>query len=145
MIWQKGADMINLDGVRISTIMKNSNDIVRDHRVHGVRIMPGVTFLDMIYRILRSKQVDLKKIELREVLFLEPVSTTAEYDQKIEIAFQAKEEGYLVTAKSQKVKDGKSISPVWEDNLRCELHFAEEAKEGKKEKITVKELKFFST
>lgn len=131
--------MVDLNHLCVNVVMKNTNDIVRDHRVHGVRIMPGVTFLDMIYRILKSKKVDLAKVELREVLFLEPVSTSEEYDQKIELTFVEKGAGYLVTARSQKIKEDKIISPVWEENLRCELYFTEE--EAEKKKINIEQIK----
>ncbi|WP_410511157.1 SDR family NAD(P)-dependent oxidoreductase [Paenibacillus sp. BR2-3] len=111
-----------LSDVRFSTVIKNSNYIVRDHRVHGVRIMPGVTLLDMIYRFLQTKGIALRDVELTKVLFSEPVSTSEQYDKKIQISFTKKAEGYLVLAQSQKVKDGTVLGETWDENLRCELH-----------------------
>ncbi|MBZ9609088.1 SDR family NAD(P)-dependent oxidoreductase [Clostridium estertheticum] len=115
--------MENLSDMRLSTIMKNDNYIVRDHRVHGVRIMPGVTLLDMIYRFLKTKGINLKEVELKNVLFSEPVSTSEEYDKKIRVTFKEKGNGYNVVAKSQKVKDGVVLSDTWDENLRCDVHF----------------------
>ncbi|WP_238652001.1 SDR family NAD(P)-dependent oxidoreductase [Paenibacillus piscarius] len=111
-----------LSGVRFSTVITNSNYIVRDHRVHGVRMMPGVTLLDMIYRFLQTKGFRLPDIELRRVLFSEPVTTSGHYDKKIQISFTAQTEGYEVVAQSQKVKEGRVLDSAWDENLRCELH-----------------------
>lgn len=110
-----------LSDVRFSTVIKNSNYIVRDHRVHGVRIMPGVTLLDMIYRFVQTKGIDPQQVELRRVLFREAVSTSEHYDKKIRISFKKQESGYLVIAESRKVKDGAALEDGWDENLRCEL------------------------
>lgn len=121
-----------LSGVRFSTVIKNSNYIVRDHRVHGVRIMPGVTLLDMIYRFLQSKGITLRDVELRKVLFSEPVSTSEHYDKKIRISFTEKDGFHEVLAQSQKVKDGAAPGSDWDENLRCELHIHPGSASGRK-------------
>jgi 3-oxoacyl-(acyl-carrier-protein) synthase/enoyl-CoA hydratase/carnithine racemase/acyl carrier protein/NADP-dependent 3-hydroxy acid dehydrogenase YdfG/SAM-dependent methyltransferase len=109
--------------IKFSTIMRNDDLIVRDHRVFDVRIMPGVTFLDMMYRMLKSKGFPLDEIELRTVLFKEPIVTSPVFDKKIEITFeQQTATQWRVDARSQKIKDDHVMSPEWVDNLECELH-----------------------
>ncbi|AZS14156.1 SDR family NAD(P)-dependent oxidoreductase [Paenibacillus lutimineralis] len=115
-------EMDALSDVRFSTVIKNSNYIVRDHRVHGVRIMPGVTLLDMIYRFLQSKGIVLRDIELRKILFSEPISTSEYYDKKIRISFTKRAGFYEVLAQSMRVKGDEVLSGDWDENLRCELH-----------------------
>lgn len=131
--------MDTLNNLTISAMMKHSNYIVRDHRVHGVRIMPGVTMLDIIYRFLISRKVDTSKIELREVTFLEPVSTTEEYDRKISISFEKEGEHYKISVQSQKVKGNEILDSHWNDILKCELHWISSLPERKK--IDIEQIK----
>lgn len=116
--------MDTLHGTRFSTVITNSNYIVRDHRVHGVRMMPGVTLLDMICRFLQTKGVNLRDIELRKVLFSEPVTTSEQYDKKIRITFTRAADGYEIVAQSRKVKGHRELDSVWDENLRCGLHLS---------------------
>lgn len=127
-----------VEDIKFSCIIKNSNYIMRDHRVHGVRIMPGVTLIDMIYRMLKSKGIKPEDVELRKVWFNEPISTTNDYDKKIQIEFIKSADKNIIVAKSQKVKDGKKISDKWDTNLQCELHFA---KVDKRNKIDIQSIK----
>ncbi|MEK3684974.1 SDR family NAD(P)-dependent oxidoreductase [Paenibacillus sp. FSL R10-2736] len=132
-----------LNGVKFSTVIKNSNYIVRDHRVHGVRIMPGVTLLDMIYRFLQTKGINLRDIELRKVLFSEPVSTSGQYDKKIQISFTKKADGYEVVAQSRKIKEHELLDSTWDENLRCELHLSP-ARAGERKSIDIQQIKSLS-
>ena len=70
-----------------SAILQNDNPILRDHRVHGVRIMPGVVFLDMVFRALRDRGFDIADVELRDILFIEPIATTERFDRKVSLSF----------------------------------------------------------
>lgn len=125
--------------IQFSTIIRNSDYIVRDHRVHQVRIMPGVTFLDMLYRVLIGKEFLPEKAFFRNILFEEPVATSDFYDKKITIALEQKDNGFWsATASSQKVKDGKPLESVSSKNLQCEIHLGEPLY---KKKIDYKSLK----
>nr|WP_139488192.1 SDR family NAD(P)-dependent oxidoreductase [Brevibacillus dissolubilis] len=114
--------------IRFHTIMRHEDYIVRDHRVHGVRIMPGVTFIDMICRGLIAHGLDPKKLELRNILFKEPIATSEEYDKEIEITVEKAKSGkhHIVTCKSLKVKNGKTVHPDWVENFQCQLIKADE-------------------
>ncbi|MDQ0059016.1 acyl transferase domain-containing protein [Paenibacillus harenae] len=114
--------MKELKKMTFSTMMRYEDLIVRDHRVHQTRIMPGVTFIDMIYRLLLSKGFSAEEAELRSILFKEPVATTEQYDKKIRITFQPVGSHYLVTAQSQKMRSDQALEASWADNLQCELH-----------------------
>ncbi|MBF0225156.1 MAG: SDR family NAD(P)-dependent oxidoreductase [Desulfobacterales bacterium] len=105
------------------TIMQNEDFIVRDHRVHSVRIMPGVTFIDMLYRILLFEGYDTNKIELKNLLFKEPVSTSEKYDAQIKITLEPSKDIGKITACTQRIKNDKIISEEWIENFTCELHY----------------------
>ncbi len=109
-------------GARFRTVMTNENFIVRDHRVHEVRIMPGVTFLGLIYRALAAQGVDTRKVELRNITFYEAVATTEAFDREIELTFEEDGAGRTtVTASSRRIKDGTPHDSEWARNFQCEL------------------------
>ncbi|WP_103534502.1 SDR family NAD(P)-dependent oxidoreductase [Streptomyces sp. SM11] len=92
--------------VRCALHLKRDNPIVDDHRVHGVRTLPGVTFLDIVYRLLASREVDLNSTELSDVLFVEPVVTTDSSDREIAVDITPDGDVFQVTATSRRIRDG---------------------------------------
>ncbi|MCR4365695.1 SDR family NAD(P)-dependent oxidoreductase [Bacillus amyloliquefaciens] len=101
--------------------IKHTDYIVRDHRVHGTRIIPGVTFLDMIYRMALSKGLPIEELECQNILYLEPVATSDTFDREIRIRFQGLEQGWEIQAKSRKVKDDRILDESWDENMTCRL------------------------
>jgi acyl transferase domain-containing protein/acyl carrier protein len=114
--------MANFNDSQFLSIVRNEDFVVTDHVLHGVRTMPGVTFIDMIYRVCLEEGISLPRMELRNVLFKEPVVTSDLYDKKIEITLKAEDGVCQVTARSQKVKGDQTLSPEWADHFSCELH-----------------------
>lgn len=110
------------DHIQCYVTIKFEDYIMRDHRVHGVRIMPGVTFLDLIFRVLKAKGFDPQEVELRDVLFQEAISTAEHYDSKIRLTFEKTGVFWNVTAFSQKIKHSRPVDTTWSENLRAELH-----------------------
>nr|WP_052410221.1 SDR family NAD(P)-dependent oxidoreductase [Paenibacillus durus] len=108
------------------TVISNDDYVVSDHRVHGVRIMPGVTFLDMLLRILKSEGIDESAVELRNIIFQEAIATTEDYDRRIEVSLVNEHSRLRVTVKSQRIYHpsvGAADSP-WDINFMCELNIA---------------------
>ncbi|MDP4181443.1 MAG: polyketide synthase dehydratase domain-containing protein, partial [Bacillota bacterium] len=112
--------MDNQNNLKFSLVVKNEDFVVRDHRLHQARIMPGVTFLDIIYRFLKMRGFNLREVELRRVLFKEPVVTTEEFDKKVEIIMERKVNYWSVAARSIRIKNGKIISDSFDENLEGE-------------------------
>lgn len=109
---------------KFSFIVTNEDYIVRDHRLHDVRAIPGVTFLDIIFRFAKSKGFDTSRIAVKNFLFLQPVITSEEYDKRVVVNMK-REEGtdfWKFEVKSQKYKDGKSLDDEWFTNSRGEMH-----------------------
>ncbi len=76
--------------------------IVRDHRVHGIRVLPGVVFFDLVHRILAARGIDIGRLELREVLFSEPVVVEDGGSRRISLSFTPEREGvWSVRGRSQ--------------------------------------------
>uniref|UniRef100_UPI002456C9EC SDR family NAD(P)-dependent oxidoreductase n=1 Tax=Nocardia abscessus TaxID=120957 RepID=UPI002456C9EC len=75
---------IELDS--FATTVRAEDPVVRDHRVHGVRILPGVVYLDMILRAAMAAGYRPGDLTIREALFQRPVALGA--DGAVHIAFR---------------------------------------------------------
>ncbi|WP_195724205.1 SDR family NAD(P)-dependent oxidoreductase [Paenibacillus monticola] len=106
------------------TVIGNDDYVVSDHRVHGVRIMPGVTFLDMLLRILKSEGIDESTVELRNIIFQEAIATTEDYDRRIEVSLVNEHSRLTLTVKSQRIssRSAEGVDSPWDTNFLCELH-----------------------
>lgn len=105
--------------------ISDTDYFVRDHRLKGIHIMPGVTFLDMIFKLLSANSFDLEQVELRNVIFLEPVVTTDEFDRKIKLRITIAENFHKIEATSQKWKAEKLVDTTVTKHLMCQLFIAE--------------------
>ncbi|MEL4010204.1 type I polyketide synthase [Bacillus velezensis] len=113
--------MASNQNYQFTLTIKHTDYIVRDHRVHGTRIIPGVTFLDMIYRMALSKGLPIEELECQNILYSEPVATSDTFDREIRIRFQGLEQGWEIQAKSRKVKDDRILDESWDENMNCRL------------------------
>ncbi|MGX7829586.1 SDR family NAD(P)-dependent oxidoreductase [Actinokineospora sp. 24-640] len=97
------------------------NPLVDDHRVHGVRTLPGVAFLDLVCRALAEDGVDLSGVELREVLFTEPVVTTEGVGRELLLTIEPDGDGSSVTVVSRRVPEGGEPEAGWTTHVRARL------------------------
>ncbi|MGW9075552.1 SDR family NAD(P)-dependent oxidoreductase [Streptomyces kronopolitis] len=107
--------------VRCALHLKRDNPIVDDHRVHGVRTLPGVTFLDIVYRLLAARDMPLDRTELSDVLFVEPVVTTDSFDRELTVDITPDGAVFRVTATSRRVRDGQPVDDSVTTHLRATL------------------------
>lgn len=78
--------MSGIDLDSFATTLRAEDPVVRDHRVHGVRILPGVVYLDMILRAAMSAGYRPGDLTIREALFQRPVALGD--DDAVRIAFR---------------------------------------------------------
>ncbi|WP_332979349.1 SDR family NAD(P)-dependent oxidoreductase [Microcoleus sp. A003_D6] len=114
-------DQKNLTERQYQTIVRHEDPVVGDHRVFDVRILPGVCLVDLICRIAVSRGIDLSEIEVRNILFIEPVATTESFDRRLRISFRSMGEESDVTVESQAEKDGKALEEEWRVHARCKV------------------------
>ena len=107
------------------------NYIVRDHRVHGIRTLPGVTLLDMIYR-LSAEYLGTQAVELRQILFKQPIVTSESFDQNILVKFTPCKSHWKVAVSSQKVKNNGTVEIQCDENAECLLYLKESSKNSEK-------------
>lgn len=86
-----------------SFIVQYSNYIVRDHQIRGIRVMPGVTFLDTLYRIALSANINDGKIKLSDIVFERPIALEENKDRNVTFALEPKEGYWDIEIKSQNV------------------------------------------
>ncbi|MCO1604482.1 SDR family NAD(P)-dependent oxidoreductase [Desulfosporosinus nitroreducens] len=113
-----------------SQIISNSNFIVRDHLVHGVRTLPGVTLLDMIYR-LSAAYLGTEAIELKRILFKQPVVTSEHFDKNVFVTFTPQDLSWKVTITSQSIKNDTIVDNMVDENLECQVFLKEYKETGK--------------
>ncbi|MFE7390176.1 SDR family NAD(P)-dependent oxidoreductase [Streptomyces sp. NPDC057582] len=94
--------------------------IMRDHRVHGVSVLPGAAFLDIVHRIIEAQGFDGAGCELRDIVFAEAVATDPGTGRDIRVTLTERTDGdWDVTARSRAaVPDD---PPPWRDNFSGRL------------------------
>ena len=103
------------------TIVRHEDPLVRDHRVFDVRILPGVCLVDLICRIAAGRGFELSEIEVRNILFIEPVATAESFDRRLRISFRTLGEESDVTVESQAEKNGEALEEGWRVHARCKV------------------------
>ncbi|MFJ3679382.1 SDR family NAD(P)-dependent oxidoreductase [Streptomyces diastaticus] len=107
--------------VRCLLRLTGDNPIVDDHRVHGVRTLPGVTFLDIVYRLLGERGIEPGGAGLSDVLFVEPLTTTEDFDREVTVLLEPDGDVTRVTATSRRVHDGAPADDGQTTHLRAIL------------------------
>ena len=94
---------------------------MRDHRVHGVRILPGVTFLDLILRMARTCGLDPAQVALRRILFTKPIALEEGQERWVRLLLEPKSDGAQVHVLSARRGESDETRMDWEENARAEL------------------------
>ncbi|WP_233603296.1 SDR family NAD(P)-dependent oxidoreductase [Pedobacter sp. KBW06] len=98
----------------------HKNYILRDHRVHEVRIVPGVTYLDMVLRT--AKELFGEELMLNKVLFTSPLATTESFNRLVEIRYSlGKESLYEAAIYSSRINKQGDVYGEWEQHMECRL------------------------
>lgn len=111
----------NVTERQYQTIVRHEDPLVRDHRVFDVRILPGVCLVDLICRIAAGRGLELSEIEVRNILFIEPVATAESFDRRLRISFRTRGEESDVTVESQAEKNGEALEEGWRVHARCKV------------------------
>lgn len=111
--------------------LNHGNYIVRDHLVHGIRTLPGVALLEMIYR-LSAIYLGTRNIELRKIVFMQPIVTSEHFDIDILVSYTPMGSHWSVTVSSRAIKNGETIDDSHVKNMECSLFMNESKKEDKR-------------
>ena len=72
-------------GIECRLVLQHGDFIMQNHRVHGVSVMPGVTFLDIVLRVLVAQGESTAGTEIQRVLFTQPVVTDEGRDRELRL------------------------------------------------------------
>jgi acyl transferase domain-containing protein len=107
--------------IECQLVLQHTNFIMQNHRVHQTSLMPGATFLDIVFRILAAQGMDCERAELRNIMFPEAIATYPGHDRRIVVSLDPGQDGaWQVRGKSQWAD---VFDDVWKENFRAELHF----------------------
>ncbi|GAB3227114.1 hypothetical protein GCM10027447_17910 [Glycomyces halotolerans] len=82
-----------MDVARCRVTIAPDDFIMDNHRVHGVRVLPGVTLLDVVCRVLSRKDIDPAGVTLRDIVFPEPIAVGESAPYEFEAAVSLDEDG----------------------------------------------------
>ena len=113
------------DSIQCRLTVSHADFVLRNHRVHGVSVMPGVTFVDIISRILTARGADAARAIISDILFTEAVAAAEGLDREVTITIGAEVGGIRnITAASRRLRAGQP-GGEWRENLTAKLTFAE--------------------
>ncbi|WP_309061376.1 polyketide synthase dehydratase domain-containing protein, partial [Streptomyces sp.] len=112
--------------IRCRLLLRHTDFVMRNHRVHGVSVLPGVTFLDIVFRVLAAQGVDRTTAVLRDVLFTEVVATAEGIDREIRLTVAPETGGAReVVGESRALRDGTPVTG-WARNFSARLTTTDE-------------------
>ncbi|WP_059007803.1 SDR family NAD(P)-dependent oxidoreductase [Streptomyces specialis] len=101
--------------------LRHEDFIMSNHRVHGVSVLPGVTFLDIVFRVLDGSGLPTATAELRQVVFAEAIATAPGSDREIRVLIGPPAAGGRpVRGESRWLRDGRPEGE-WRENFRAVL------------------------
>lgn len=105
----------------LKTRLRYEDYCVRDHRVHGTRILPGVFLLDLIYRMTERQNVPRQSVELRRVVFYQPIALSEDFDREIRISMEQVSNHWVTTVNSRNIQHV-PVDGEWAENCTAEIH-----------------------
>lgn len=99
-------------------VLREDDFILRHHRVHGVPVLPGVAFLDLVCRMAAAGGREPADLELQEIVFPEPVAGVAGHDNEIEVVAGGAPGRVQVVGRSRRTAGGRPVGE-WAENFRA--------------------------
>ncbi|MEU6153492.1 SDR family NAD(P)-dependent oxidoreductase [Actinosynnema sp. NPDC047251] len=103
-------------GFECRMVLTHGDFVMENHRLHGVSVMPGVVFFDLVYRAAVAAGWDRSRLCVRDTVLAEAIVTTEGYDR--EILLTVGDEGAAgrpFTVRSRWLRAGEPVSG-WHDN-----------------------------
>ncbi|MGN7825074.1 beta-ketoacyl synthase N-terminal-like domain-containing protein, partial [Chitinophaga sp. 22536] len=100
--------------------MDANNFILRDHKVYGISILPGVNYIELVLRAAKAMFGDVYRV--KKMLFLEPLAVADGCCRDLEITFTNVAAGnYAVSARSAEMPTAGQPAGAWTEHMRCHL------------------------
>lgn len=106
----------------LSTVtIRDTNPLVREHRVHNIHILPGVSLLDVVYKTLARAEWEAESVILRNILFHEPVVTHENMDRYVTVSIEVRGSEGTVRITSVPSQDEQTLSEQPTLHMTCSL------------------------
>ncbi len=100
------------------TEVHHDQPVLRDHQLHGVQLIPGVTFLDFFSTLLAQEGEDLYCVQFRKMIFLSPVAVAPGEVRELRLSLTPQGTGASVVAQSRPLGDQQAS---WVTHCRAQL------------------------
>src|SRR4051812_31893427 len=77
--------------MRETWLVTVDNPVVRDHRVLGQHLLPGLAYIDLLYQAYRKNGHDHRELELRNLTIFQPLVLSK--DGNVLLDIQCQEQG----------------------------------------------------
>ncbi|EGD49283.1 6-deoxyerythronolide-B synthase [Ruminiclostridium papyrosolvens DSM 2782] len=104
-----------------SLIIDENNLVVRDHIVHGAKVMPGIVLLDLCIKVLLSENIDYKTIEFRNILFKTPIELLTSNKRELVISLKNIGQKSFITGKSHIADIEQNNTDEMVEHFECEI------------------------
>ena len=110
-----------------NVLVSDAQELVREHTLDGIHILPGVAMLDVIYKTLASAGHLSNRLKLQNILFHEPVVTQSSIDRSLTVTIEIDTNAGRVRIHSVPVRNG-LVSTNTNDktlHLSCQIKHCE--------------------
>ena len=120
-----------------------SNPFVRDHKVYGQQLLPGLAYIDLIYQLFRHNDHAYDELELCNVSIFNPLSVGPEYDVMLNIqCTEVNEKQWHILVEGREIRNG-ARAPDTKRYITAKMHqkapvFFDEALDLKRMKRSAK-------
>ena len=99
--------------------------ILKDHKVDSLSVLPGVVYLDYIYRVFEANNIDIKKYGIKNITFKNPLKLlSGEKERSLNMYIVKENDSILIIIKS-----------IGADNKEPLLHFEGEVEPYEKDSV----------
>jgi acyl transferase domain-containing protein/acyl carrier protein len=99
-----------------------NNPFVRDHRVYGQHLLPGLAYIDLIYQLFQNNYYSYSELELRNLSIYNPLIVGQEYDVMLSIqCTEMKPDQWHILVEGQELRNG-TLAPDMKRYITAEMH-----------------------
>ncbi|XVV00822.1 SDR family NAD(P)-dependent oxidoreductase [Actinosynnema sp. CA-248983] len=107
-----------MSGVECRMLLTHNDFVMQNHRLHGVSVMPGVVFFDLVHRAAIAAGWDHRRLCVRDTVLAEAIVTTEGHDREVLLTIGDEgPNGRPFTVRSRWLRGDEPVSD-WHDNAR---------------------------
>ncbi len=89
-----------------------NNPILKNHKVYGQEILPGLAYIDMLFQLFRENGHDHTKLELRNLTIYNPLTVSQDHSVLLTIEYtQTPQHNWKIRIEGEEQRNGKITTP----------------------------------